>query len=456
MTVVPMPRREIEIADVPDGWSPGQPMADESSEQIVLGMMMASPRQVDAAMEILAGEDFYYPRHPTVWSALLALWADGKPTNPVAVGRMLDETVGVASAGGVEYLHSLLARVPTAAGTVGYYARIVRDWSQRRRVFEAGVRVVQSARTLSLPVDRVVERAQQDIHAATVARNNADPVAVDDFIDDELQYLEDVQAGRVEPGISSGIVDLDRLLGGWQPGRLIIPAGRPAMGKSLLSLGWAVEAAKLGHPSLIFPMEMSKREVMWRILSAWSRVPLHMFQGSQFRPEDWAKLRVARDEVRKLPLEIDDQANTVGQITSNSRRFAQRHERVGMIVADYLQRLNFPGKDRRDMEVGHAAKTFKGLARELNTTFVAVCQLNRGNEGRQHKIPQLSDLRDSGELEQEADQVILIHRDDYYEKESPRAGEADLIVAKNRHGPTDTVTVAAQLHVARFVDMAIL
>lgn len=455
MTVLPMPRRDPDTTAEPsDAWS-GKPMADLEAEQTVLGMMMSSARQVEQAAEVIRGGDFYWPKHETIWATLLALWAGHHPVDPLAAARMLAEAGDLDRIGGAPYLHSLVAKVSLSAGTVGFYANLVYDWSRRRHVHEAGVRVVQSARSLTLPVDEVVERAQQDIHAATVARNTDDPLPVDDFIDGEYQHLEDVRDGKVQPGISSGFVDLDRLLGGWHPGRLIIPAGRPGMGKSVLSLNWALRCAELGNPVLIFPMEMSKREVMWRIWSQWARIPLQLFQSASFRPADWDSLRRARDEVRKLPLEVDDRANSVPQITSNSRRFKQRHGHVGMIVADYVQRLNLPGKDRHDIEVGNAAKTFKGLAKELETTFIAVCQLNRGSEGRQGKLPQLSDLRDSGQLEQEADQVVFIHRDDYYDKESPRAGEADLIAAKNRHGPTDTVTVAAQLHVARFVDMAI-
>lgn len=458
MTVTTLPApRQGEFSDSQTGFADSV-MADENAEQVVLGMMMASARNIEEAVDVLTGGDFYWPKHETIWSAILGLWAGNRPANPMAVGWLLSETSPdeLNRIGAAPYLHSLTAKVPTAPGTVGYYAKIVRNWSRRRKVHEAGVRTMQAARNLTVQVDDVVEQAQRAIHAATVARAETGPLAVGDFIDAEFQHLEDVRDGKVQPGISSGFRDLDALTGGWHPGRLIIPAGRPAMGKSVISLLWAVHAAMHGHPALIFPMEMSKREVMWRIWSAWARIPLQLFQGSKFDHRDWQKLREARDEVRKLPLEVDDQVNTVAQITSASRRFAQRRGKPGLIVADYVQRLKFPGKDRHDIEVGDAAKSFKELSRELETTFVAVCQLNRGNEARQAKIPQLSDLRDSGQLEQEADQVILIHRDDYYDKESERAGEADLILAKNRHGPTDTVTVAAQLHFARFVDMAVL
>jgi replicative DNA helicase len=436
-------------------WSE-QAMADLTAEQVVLGMMLGSPKSIEAATDVLTVADFYWPKHATIWTALLGLWASGQPTDPTPVAYALAESNDLVRVGGAAYLHTLLSKVPTAAGTVGYHAKVVRDWARRRRVTESGLQILQSAKNLQVPVDEVIEKAQRTIHeATTVNARRTDLVQVGEFIDDEISYLEDVEAGKVEPGIPSGFKDLDTILGGWHPGRLIIPAGRPGAGKSLLTLNWVRKAITLGYPAFVFPMEMSKREVLRRLLSDWTRIPLHLFQKAQFSPEEWDRLRAAAAEIRKLPLVIDDQANTVAQIRANSRRAAQRYGRPGLIVADYIQRFNFAGKDRRDIEVGDAAKALKELARELETTTVGVCQINRGNEARVNKIPQLSDLRDSGQLEQEADQVILIHRDDYYDKESARAGEADLIVAKNRHGPTDTVTVAAQLHVARFVDMAI-
>lgn len=445
-------------APLPESWDiapDGAPMANLGAEQTVLGLMMANSRHVDDVVDALAGDDFYWPKHGAIWSALMGLRAAKEPTDPVAVGHALHQSDDLARVGGLPYLHTLLARVPTAAGTVGFYATIVHNWAVRRRVEESGLRVVQSARNLAAPIADVVEAAQRTIHEATVTGPATAALAVNEFIDDEFQYLEDVRDGKVAPGVTTGFLDLDAILGGWYPGRLIIPAGRPGMGKSILSLNWAMTCARLGHPVLIFPMEMSKREVMWRIWSAWARLPLHLFQRSTFDERDWDRLRAASAEVRRLPLVVDDQVNTVAQITSTSRRFAQQYGQPGMILADYVQRLKFPGTNRHDIEVGDAAKAFKELGRELQTTFVAVAQINRGNENRTDRLPQLSDLRDSGQLEQEADQVVLIHRPDYYDKECERAGEADLIVAKNRHGPTDTVTVAAQLHFARFVDMAI-
>lgn len=358
--------------------------------------------------------------------------------------------------GGAPYLHELVAAVPTAA-QAGHYAGIVAGWSQRRRILESAYQIAQAATDLSKPVEDVVDDASRTIHKATIDRATDDVTHVNDFADDEFQHLKDIATGKVKPGISTGIIDLDRLLGGWAPGQLVIPAGRPGAGKSVLAANWALAAAEAGHPVLMFTMEMTKREVNQRLWSNVGRIPLHLFKEARFDDLEWKRLANARDHVRSLPIFIDDKSNTVAAIQGHARRLTQQHGKPGLIIVDYLQRLNFPNtRDRHDLQVGQAAKDLKTLARDLDTTVVAVCQLNRGVEHRTNKVPQLSDLRDSGQLEQEADVVVLIDRGDYYDKESARSGEADLIVAKHRGGPTDTITVAAQLHLARFVDMAVL
>jgi replicative DNA helicase len=429
-------------------------MGDLGCEQIVLGLMMSSPRHVEDAVDRLIGADFYAAKHETIWAAIVALWAGGNPTGPEAVNAHLAETGELLAVGGAPYLHTIIAKVPLTAGTLGYHANVIRDWARRRRIHETGIRITRTAANLGVDVDDVAEAAQRDIHEATVRRVTA-TVRVADYVDGEFTHLEDIRDGKVEPGISTGFGELDALLGGWHPGRMVIPAGRPGMGKTLLALCWALHCARRGHPVLLFPMEMTKRELMWRFWANIAEVNTNNFQRAQFTADEWRRLAAAREEIRELPIGVDDRANTVAQIVANSRRFAQRHGRPGLIIPDYVQRLSLPGKDRHDLEVGRAAQTFKELAKELETTLIPVCQINRGNEARADKIPQLSDLRDSGQLEQEADQVVLIYRPDYYDRESERAGEADLIIAKNRHGAQDTVHVAAQLHYARFVDMGL-
>lgn len=432
-------------------------MADEAAEQVVLGMMMTSTSAVEDTSDVLSTRDFYQPKHATIYGALIELWADNQPTSPVAAARTLEELGELARVGGVPYLHDLVELVPTTAGTAGYYARIVKDWAMRRQISESAMQILQASKNLGIPVDGLVDGAQRAIHQATAGNAQSNVSAVGDLLDDELDHLEALADGRAPRGLSTGLGILDDLIGGWLPGQLVISAGRPGMGKSIAGLGFARSAARRGRPALVFSLEMSKRELMHRLISDVAEINLYRLTSGTLDRDDVAKARGARDKIAKWPLHIDDSSRTVAQIRSTARRFRQKHGDLGLIFVDYLQLLNSTSKhDRRDLEVAQFSKELKDLAKELGTTVIAAAQLNRSNESRNDKRPQLSDLRDSGSLEQDADIVILLHRDDYYDKEHHRAGEADFIVAKHRNGPTDTLTVMAQLHYSRFADYGIV
>lgn len=428
-------------------------LADLDAERALLGAVLLTSDTLDVTSEVLSSADFYDPRHSTIYAAMVAAWSQDQPTDPVVLARALDEAGDLQRVGGVPYLHSLVADVPTAANA-GHYARIVADWAARRRVLESAIRAARLAQDLGMDVSAVVDEAQKSIHDATAGRRaTGGLLKLSDYIDDDLEHLQAVADGRVPRGLSSGIGSLDKLLGGFQPGQLVIPAARPGGGKSVAALGFAKACARRGRPALVYPMEMSKREVNWRILSDLAEVNLDAFTRGNLTSYEWGKVKQARKTLGSWPLYVDDTCHNVTEMRAAARRFKQRHGDIGLIVVDYIQRLRGTVKaERRDLEVGRFANELKTLARELGCTVIAPCQLNRGNEARQDKRPQLSDLRDSGELEQEADIVILIHREDYYDKETERAGEADFIVAKHRNGPTDTIAVAAQLHHSRFVD----
>ncbi|MDQ1654746.1 MAG: replicative helicase, partial [Cryptosporangiaceae bacterium] len=239
-------------------------------------------------------------------------------------------------------------------------------------------------------------------------------------------------------------------------GQLIVVAARPGLGKSTFGLD-VLRSASIRHglTSAVFSLEMSKIEITMRLLSAEARVPLHHLRSGQLSEDDWTKLARRMGEVSEAPLFIDDSPNmTMMEIRAKARRLKQRHD-LRVIVLDYLQLMSSPKRtESRQQEVSELSRGLKLLAKELEVPVIAVSQLNRGPEQRTDKRPQLSDLRESGAIEQDADMVLLLHREDYYEKESPRAGEADFIVAKHRNGPTDTITVAFQGHFSRFVDMS--
>jgi replicative DNA helicase len=269
----------------------------------------------------------------------------------------------------------------------------------------------------------------------------------------ELEAIQGHKGGL--SGVPTGFRDLDALTNGLHPGQLVVIAGRPGLGKSTLGMDFMRSASvKHGQASVLFSLEMGKSEITMRLLSAESRVQLQSMRNGQMSDNDWNKVARRMGEVAGAPLFIDDSPNlTMMEIRAKSRRLKQRHD-LKLVVVDYLQLMTSPRRvESRQQEVAEMSRSLKLLAKELNVPVIAISQLNRGAEQRADKRPQLSDLRESGAIEQDADIVILLHREDFYDKESPRAGEADLIVAKNRNGPTMDLPVSSSLHYSCFVDM---
>ena len=438
------------------------PPQDVAAEQCVLGGMMLSKDAIADVVEILKVGDFYRPAHGTIFNAVLDLYARGEPADAITVAAALAGSGELGRVGGAPYLHTLISSVPTAANAA-YYARIVSERAVLRRLIEAGTRIVQlgygSAAGGGRDVDDVVDLAQQAIYDVTERRVSEDFAILSDLLQPTLDEIEAVgsQSG-VMTGVPTGFTDLDRLLNGLHAGQLIIVAGRPGLGKSTAAMDFArATSVRANFSSAIFSLEMSKVEIVMRLLSAEARVPLHVLRSGQLSDDDWTKLARRMGEISEAPLFVDDTPNmNLMEIRAKARRLKQRHD-LKLIIVDYLQLMTSPKRvESRQQEVAELSRGLKLLAKEVECPVVAVSQLNRGPEQRTDKRPQLSDLRESGSIEQDADVVILLHRDDYYDKESPRAGEADFIVAKHRNGPTDTVTVAAQLHLSRFVDMAVV
>ena len=444
----------------PGGGFEKSPPQDIAAEQSVLGGMLLSKDAIADVVEILKAHDFYRPVHATVFDTILDLYGRGEPADGVTVAAALADSGGLQRIGGVPYLHTLIESVPTAANA-SYYARIVSERAVLRRLVEAGTKIVQlgyGAGTGARDVDDIVDLAQQAVYDVTERRVSEDFAVLADMLQPTLDEIEAVGAtGGMMSGVPTGFSDLDRLLNGLHPGQLIIVAGRPGLGKSTASMDFARNAAiRANCASAIFSLEMSKIEIVMRLLSAEARVPLHVLRSGQLSDDDWTKLARRMGEISEAPIFVDDTPSmSLMEIRAKARRLKQRHD-LKLIVVDYLQLMTSPKRtESRQQEVADLSRGLKLLAKEVDCPVIAVSQLNRGPEQRTDKRPQLSDLRESGSIEQDADVVILLHRDDYYDKESPRAGEADFIVAKHRNGPTDTVTVAAQLHLSRFVDMAI-
>ncbi len=444
-----------------DGGFDRTPPQDVAAEQSVLGGMMLSKDAIADVVEVVKAPDFYRPAHATIFDKILDLYGRGEPADPITVAAALADSGDLARIGGAPYLHTLIASVPTAANSA-YYARIVSERAVLRRLIEAGTRIVQlgygSAAGGGRDVDDLVDLAQQAVYDVTERRVSEDFAVLSDLLQPTLDEIEAVGAqGGVMTGVPTGFTDLDRLLNGLHPGQLIVVAGRPGLGKSTAAMDFARSCSvKHNFSSAIFSLEMSKVEIVMRLLSAEARVPLNVLRSGQLSDDDWTKLARRMGEISEAPLFVDDTPNmNLMEIRAKARRLKQRFD-LKLVVVDYLQLMTSPKRvESRQQEVAELSRGLKLLAKEIECPVVAVSQLNRGPEQRTDKRPQLSDLRESGSIEQDADVVILLHRDDYYDKESARAGEADFIVAKHRNGPTDTVTVAAQLHLSRFVDMAI-
>jgi replicative DNA helicase len=349
--------------------------------------------------------------------------------------------------------------VPTAANA-GYYAEIVRERAILRRLVEAGTKVVQlgygAAAGMGGDVDDVVDRAQAAVYEVVERRTSEDYIGLEAAMWQTYNEIEAIgNRGGELFGVPTGFRDLDELTNGLHAGQLIVVAGRPGLGKSTLGMDF-LRSASISHnqASVLFSLEMGKSEITMRLLSAEARIPLTRIRTGTLTDDDWNKLARRMGEVAQAPMFIDDSPNmTMMEIRAKARRLKQRHD-LRLIVVDYLQLMTSPKRvENRQQEVAEMSRSLKLLAKELDVPVVAVSQLNRGAEQRSDKKPQLSDLRESGAIEQDADMVILLHREDAYERESPRAGEADLIVAKHRNGPTKDVVVSSQLHYSRFVDM---
>ncbi len=432
------------------------PPHDLLAEQSTLGGMLLSKDAVADVVETLRGGDFYIPKHELIFEAVLSLYSHGEPTDVIAVTDELIKTGELQRAGGADYLHTLTSIVPTAANA-GYYASIVAERALLRRLVEAGTRIVQMGYAAQGEVVDLVNTAQAEIYAVTTTDAAEDYVPLTVAVDAAVDEIEAARGrdGQMT-GIPTGFQGLDQLTNGLHPGQLIVIAARPALGKSTLALDFSRSAA-IRHqmPTILFSLEMGRSEIAMRLMSAEAAVPLQAMRKGTLDQRDWTTIAATRGRINDAPLYIDDSPNmTLVEIRAKCRRLKQR---VGlkMVVIDYLQ-LMTSGKrvESRQQEVSEFSRALKLLAKELDVPVVALSQLNRGPEQRADKKPMLADLRESGSIEQDADMVILLHRESAYEKENPRAGEADLIVAKHRNGPTDTVTVAFQGHYSRFADMA--
>jgi replicative DNA helicase len=449
---------EFSIQSPRDAYRDRRPPWSEDAEQAVLAAMLIDQDAILRATEHVDDTMFYREGHRRIFRAMVAISERGDVVDPLTLSDELQRRGELEPSGGKDYIGFLVDAVPTAAN-VEYHAKIVREKALLRRLIEASTDIVAEAFDARQTAGELLDHAESRIFEISQQRGREGFTRIKELLWPTMERIEALQrGGKTVTGVPTGFADLDGLTNGLHPGQLIVIAGRPGLGKSTLGLDIA-RAASVKHamPSAIFSLEMSKTEITMRLLSAEARVPLHHMRSGTMTDDDWTRLARRMPDVSAAPLYIDDSPNlSMMEIRAKCRRLKQRSN-LQLVVIDYLQLMQSGGSRRpesRQQEVSDMSRNLKLLAKELEVPVIALSQLNRGPEQRTDKKPMVSDLRESGSIEQDADMVILLHREDAYEKESPRAGEADLIVAKHRNGPTATITVAFQGHYSRFVDMA--
>ena len=429
---------------------------DDVAEQSVLGGMLLSKDAIADVVESLRASDFYKPAHETIYEAILSLYGHGSPADAITVADELKKRGELTRVGGAAYLHTLIASVPTAANAQ-YYAEIVKEHAIMRRLIEAGTKIAQLGYANETEVDTLVDQAQAEIYAVTDGNAKEDYVSFSEALEATMREI-DANSNRPDGvyGVPTDFIELDELTGGLHGGQMIVIAARPGVGKSTLALDIARSAAIHHHMATVFfSLEMSRTELAMRVLSAEGKISMGRLKKGDLDTEGWTNLATLQGRIDSAPLFIDDSPNmTLMEIRAKCRRLKQRND-LKLVVLDYLQLMSSGKKvESRQQEVSEFSRSLKLLAKELDVPVIALSQLNRGSEQRTDKRPMVSDLRESGSIEQDADMVILLHREDMYNPESDRVGEADMIIAKHRGGPTRTIPLAFSGKYSRFNNMA--
>lgn len=427
------------------------------AEESVLGALMLAPGAIAAVSEVLEDGDFYRESHAKVYRAALALYAKGEPVDAITVVDELEERGELETVGGRARIHELASLVPATANA-GHYARIVREAATLRGLIRAGGEIARLGwEGVGEPVE-LVDRAEQILFALSQQRVHGDFTHIEQLLKESFERITQLfESGADVTGLPSGFRDLDKLTSGFQHGNLIIVAARPSMGKSAFGLCVAANLA-IRHrtPVAVFTLEMSTAEVTQRLMCSEAKVESQRLRTGRLAPDDWPRLTAACDKLAKAPIYVDDTGSvTMMEIRSKARRLKSKHPDLGLIMIDYLQLMTSgTSAENRVQEVSQISRNLKLLARDLELPILAMSQLSRAVEQRHDKRPILSDLRESGSIEQDADLVAFLYRDDYYDDASDQQGIAEVILAKHRNGPTDSVKLSFLKRYAKFADLA--
>jgi len=420
--------------------------------------MLISPRAVEAAADVLTASDFYRQSHGVMFRAAIELYVKGEPVDVITLVDILERKGELDDAGGKPRLHELAALVP-ATSNVGHHARIVKESATLRGLIEVGQDIAMLGWEHRGELEELLDRAEQRLFELTQQRTTTEFAHIQALLLEGFERITQLyEAGVDITGVPSGFRDLDRLTSGFQPGNLIILAARPSMGKSALALCIATNlGVRHETPVALFTLEMSKAEVTQRLMCSEAKVESNRLRSGKLTQDDWPRLTAACDKLMKAPIYVDDTGSiTMMELRSKARRMKSREPKLGLIIVDYLQLMTSgTNPENRVQEVSQISRSLKVLARDLEVPILALSQLSRAVEQRQDKRPVLSDLRDSGSIEQNADLVFFVYRDDYYSgEESDQQGLAEVILSKNRNGPTGTEKLSFLKRYAKFADLA--
>ncbi|MCF6139098.1 replicative DNA helicase [Pseudalkalibacillus berkeleyi] len=426
------------------------------AEQAVLGAVFLEPEALTTATELLMPEDFYRAAHQRIFSVMVDLSEKGEPIDLVTVTSELQDRRLLEEVGGVSYLSDLANSVPTAAN-IEYYGQIVEEKSLLRRLIRTATDIAADGYAREDEVEEILNEAEKNILEVAQRKNAGAFVNIKDVLVDAYDNIEQLQNNKGDiTGIPTGFVELDRMTAGFQRNDLIIVAARPSVGKTAFALNIAQNVAtKTDENVAIFSLEMGAEQLVMRMLCAEGNIDAQRLRTGDLQSEDWQKLTMAMGSLSNAGIYIDDTPGIrVSDIRAKCRRLKQE-KGLGMILIDYMQLIRGNGKsgENRQQEVSEISRSLKGLARELEVPVISLSQLSRGVESRQDKRPMMSDIRESGSIEQDADIVAFLYRDDYYDKESEAKNIIEIIIAKQRNGPVGTVELAFVKEYNKFVNL---
>ncbi|MEK4487861.1 replicative DNA helicase [Psychrobacillus sp. FSL H8-0484] len=432
------------------------PPHNQEAEQSVIGAIFLDPQALITAAEIVMPEDFYRVAHQKIFQTMLRLSDQGKAIDVVTVTEELSSKKELEDVGGISYISEIANTVPTAAN-IGHYAKIVEEKSILRRLIRVATTIVEDGFTREDEVEALLSEAERKMMEVANRKNAGDFKHIKDVLVETYDNIEKLHTRKGDvTGIPTGFRDLDKITAGFQRNDLIIVAARPSVGKTAFALNVAQNVAtKTDENVAIFSLEMGAEQLVMRMLCAEGNIDAQVLRTGALTTEDWRKLTMAMGSLSNAGIFIDDTPGIrVNEIRAKCRRLKQEHG-LGMILIDYLQLIQGSGGSQanRQQEVSEISRSLKGLARELKVPVIALSQLSRGVEQRQDKRPMMSDLRESGSIEQDADIVSFLYREDYYDKETENQNMIEIIIAKQRNGPTGTVTLAFVKEFNKFVNI---